>query len=93
MPVTAGAEERLRARGRVVVPDVVANSGTNAWWWVLYGDVAPNAASSLAKVRGALRDLVTETLKLAEDAVCASRQAARYLADARRDVLLSRTGA
>ncbi|MER5530348.1 Glu/Leu/Phe/Val dehydrogenase dimerization domain-containing protein [Streptomyces sp. NPDC002677] len=94
LPVTAGAEERLRARGCVVVPDVVANSGTNAWWWwVLYGDVAPDAASSLSKVRGALRDLVTETLKLAEDAVCTPRQAARYLADARRDVLLSRTGA
>ncbi|MFG3019461.1 Glu/Leu/Phe/Val dehydrogenase dimerization domain-containing protein [Streptomyces sp. NPDC048254] len=91
LPVTAGAEERLRARGCVVVPDVVANSGTNAWWWwVLYGDVAPNAAASLSKVRGALRDLVTETLKLAEDAVCTPRQAARYLADARRDVLLSR---
>ncbi|MFE4963124.1 Glu/Leu/Phe/Val dehydrogenase dimerization domain-containing protein [Streptomyces sp. NPDC056660] len=94
LPVTAGAEERLRARGCVVVPDVVANSGTNAWWWwVLYGDVAPNAAASLSKVRGALRDLVTETLKLAEDAVCTPRQAARYLADARRDVLLSRTRA
>ncbi|MEU2620642.1 Glu/Leu/Phe/Val dehydrogenase dimerization domain-containing protein [Streptomyces sp. NPDC007157] len=94
LPVTAGAEEMLRARGCVVLPDVVANSGTNAWWWwVLYGDVAPTADSSLSKVRGALRDLVTETLKLAEDAVCTPRQAARYLADARRDVLLSRTGA
>ncbi|MFG2940443.1 Glu/Leu/Phe/Val dehydrogenase dimerization domain-containing protein [Streptomyces sp. NPDC048282] len=94
LPVTAGAEEKLRARGCVVVPDVVANSGTNAWWWwVLYGDVAPDAESSLAKVRSALRALVTETLRLAEDAVCTPRQAARYLADARRDVLLSRPGA
>ncbi|MEV6948939.1 Glu/Leu/Phe/Val dehydrogenase dimerization domain-containing protein [Streptomyces sp. NPDC051172] len=94
LPVTAAAEDRLRARGCVVVPDVVANSGTNAWWWwVLYGDVAPDAESSLAKVRGALRDLVTETLKLAEDAGWTPRQAARHLADARRDVLLNRPGA
>ncbi|MER7186983.1 Glu/Leu/Phe/Val dehydrogenase dimerization domain-containing protein [Streptomyces hyaluromycini] len=94
LPVTPDAEERLLRRGCVVVPDVVANSGTNAWWWwVLYGDVAPDAAASLAKVRAALRTLVTETLRLAEDAVCTPRQAARHLADARRDVLLSRPGA
>ena len=94
LPVTADAEERLLRRGCVVVPDVVANSGTNAWWWwVLYGDVAPEATASLAKVRAALRALVTETLQLAEDAVCTPRQAARHLADARRDVLLGRPGA
>nr|WP_280879080.1 Glu/Leu/Phe/Val dehydrogenase dimerization domain-containing protein [Streptomyces pseudovenezuelae] len=94
LPVTATAEERLRRRGCVVVPDVVANSGTNAWWWwVLYGDVAPDAESSLAKVRGSLRALVTETLQLAEDAVRTPRQAARCIAEARRDVLLHRLGA
>lgn len=94
LPVTAAAEARLLGRGCVVVPDVVANSGTNAWWWwVLYGDVAPDAPSSLAKVRGALRDLVTQTLKLADDARCTPRQAARHLAEARRQALLRRPAA
>ncbi|MFC4502425.1 MULTISPECIES: hypothetical protein [Streptomyces] len=31
LPVTASAEEKLRRRGCVIVPDVVADSGTNAW--------------------------------------------------------------
>jgi hypothetical protein len=60
---------------------------------VLYGEVAADAASFLAKVRGALRALVAETLRPAEDAVCTPRQAARDLAEARRDVLLHRPGA
>ncbi|MFD7001376.1 hypothetical protein ACFWA5_35255 [Streptomyces mirabilis] len=47
----------------------------------------------LAKVRGALRALVTETLRPAEDAVCTPRQAARDLAEPRRDVLPHRPGA
>lgn len=94
LPVTAAAEEELRRRGCVVVPDVVANSGTNAWWWwTLYGDVAPDAASSLAKVRQALRALVTETLDLADATECTPRQAARRLAEARREALLRRQDA
>ncbi|MFD8007800.1 hypothetical protein [Streptomyces mirabilis] len=62
-----------RRRGCVVVPDVVANSATNAWWWVLYGEVTADAATSLAEVRG-------------------TREAARELGEARRDVLLHRPG-
>ncbi|MFF3561812.1 Glu/Leu/Phe/Val dehydrogenase dimerization domain-containing protein [Streptomyces sp. NPDC002574] len=93
VPVTAAAEQELRRRGCVVIPDVVANSGTNAWWWwTLFGDVAPGAAASLAKVRGSLRALVTETLEFAGEAVCTPREAARHIADARRELLLHRLG-
>lgn len=39
---------------------VVANSATNAWWWVLDGEVAMDAASSLVKVgRGPVRRRVS----------------------------------
>ncbi|MGW3290826.1 Glu/Leu/Phe/Val dehydrogenase dimerization domain-containing protein [Streptomyces sp. NPDC001002] len=94
LPVTSDAERLMSRRGCVVIPDVVANSGTNAWWWwVVHGDVAPDAVSSLAKVRGSLRALVTETLQLADDAVRTPRQAARYIAEARREALLHRPGA
>jgi glutamate dehydrogenase (NAD(P)+) len=94
LPVTARAEEQLHRRGCVVVPDVVANSGTNAWWWwVLYGDVAPDAVSSVTKVRSALRDLVTTTMNLAQDARCTPRRAARLLAEARWEALRQRRGA
>ncbi|MER7402905.1 hypothetical protein ABT373_10535 [Streptomyces sp. NPDC000070] len=27
------------ARGVTVLPDVVVNSGTGAWWWTLFGDI------------------------------------------------------
>ena len=34
LPVTAAAEAVLTERGVAVLPDVLANVGTNAWWWV-----------------------------------------------------------
>ncbi|MFC4502424.1 MULTISPECIES: hypothetical protein [Streptomyces] len=59
---------------------------------MLFGDVAPDAASSLAKVRISLRALVTETLRLAEEAACTPHQAARRIAEARHEELLRRPG-
>ncbi len=36
----------------VVIPDFVADAGTNSWWrWTLFGDVAPerDAATAMAE--------------------------------------------
>ncbi|MET7458134.1 Glu/Leu/Phe/Val dehydrogenase dimerization domain-containing protein [Streptomyces sp. NPDC005574] len=91
LPVTAAAEEKLQKRGTVTVPDVVANSGTNAWWWwVLFGDVTPDAESSFGKIRTSLHTLVTETLDLAEVTGISPRQAANQLAAVRRESLAHR---
>src|SRR5699024_8425944 len=47
MPVLPEAEERLRESGVTVVPDFLANSATNAWWWwVTFGDVDGSWADS-----------------------------------------------
>ncbi|WP_408896051.1 Glu/Leu/Phe/Val dehydrogenase dimerization domain-containing protein [Nocardioides sp. R1-1] len=61
MPTLPEAEAALAARGIPVVPDFLANVMTNAWWWwVVFGDVAPTAESSYAKIRTVMRRLVTE---------------------------------
>lgn len=61
MPTLPEAEAALVARGIPVVPDFLANVMTNAWWWwVVFGDVAPTAESSYAKIRTVMRRLVTE---------------------------------
>lgn len=59
MPVSDDAENLLRQRGVVVIPDFVANSATNSWWWwTLFGDVDADAEQAFAKVRGRMCDLV-----------------------------------
>ncbi|MFD0069621.1 glutamate dehydrogenase, partial [Streptomyces sp. NPDC127574] len=56
MPVLADAEELLAARGVVVLPDVVVNSGTNAWWWwTLFGDIGADADEAFAHIRRSMR--------------------------------------
>jgi glutamate dehydrogenase (NAD(P)+) len=64
MPVTAGAERSLAARGVTVVPDFLANSATNAWWWwTLFGDIEPTAESAYEKIRQQMHNLVAATLE------------------------------
>lgn len=59
MPTLPEAEQVLLERGIPVVPDFLANVMTNAWWWwVVFGDVAPTAESSFAKIDAVMRRLV-----------------------------------
>ena len=74
MPTLPEAEAALVARGIPVVPDFLANVMTNAWWWwVVFGDVAPTAASSYAKIDRVMRRLVTQVA----DTAAASRRTLR----------------
>jgi glutamate dehydrogenase (NAD(P)+) len=71
------AEDLLRARGVTVVPDFVANVGTNAWWWwVVFGDIAPTADASFAKLRSVLRPLTHRVLERADAEGVSPREAA-----------------
>lgn len=84
MPVLPDAEALLAARGVRVLPDVLANSGTNAWWWqVTFGDVDGSAEESFPYTSASIRGLVDEMLREPADtwreAVAAI--AARRLAD------------
>ena len=93
MPVLPEAEALLAARGVVTLPDVVVNSGTNAWWWwVLFGDIEPTADSSFAKVRASMRALVAEMLDRADADGSLPREAAHAIVRERLPVITARFG-
>jgi len=94
LPVSAEAEIALRERGITTLPDVVVNSGTNAWWWwVLFGDVNADADDSFDMVRRSLRLLTEEMIDLAQEQEIGPRTAAHLMAAARYETLMQRLGA
>ncbi|MGY1579077.1 Glu/Leu/Phe/Val dehydrogenase dimerization domain-containing protein [Streptomyces sp. MN13] len=93
MPVVPEAEEALTARGVTVLPDVVVNSGTNAWWWwTLFGDIGADADEALAHTRRAMRALTDRMLARAEADGTTPRAAAHALAEERLPVIAERFG-
>lgn len=93
MPTLPDAEAALLARGIPVVPDFVANVMTNAWWWwVVFGDVAPTAASSYAKIDVVMRRLVTEVADAADASGRSLRACALELAARNSAALTERFG-
>ncbi|MGW7418777.1 Glu/Leu/Phe/Val dehydrogenase dimerization domain-containing protein [Streptomyces sp. NPDC054813] len=93
MPVLPEAEERLAARGVTVLPDVVVNSGTNAWWWwTLFGDIGPHADEAFAHTRRSMRALVELMLDRAESDGTTPRAAAHALVSDRLPVIAERFG-
>lgn len=93
MPVLPEAERLLAERGVTVLPDVVVNSGTNAWWWwTLFGDVEADADAAFARVRRAMRELVGGMLDRAEADGTTPRAAAHALVEERLPVIAERYG-
>ncbi|MFE5482743.1 Glu/Leu/Phe/Val dehydrogenase dimerization domain-containing protein [Streptomyces sp. NPDC056527] len=93
MPVLPEAEELLAARGVVVLPDVVVNSGTNAWWWwTLFGDIGADADEAFAYTRRAMRSLVDRMLDRAETDGGTPRAAAHALVEERLPEIAERYG-
>ncbi|MFD4374278.1 Glu/Leu/Phe/Val dehydrogenase dimerization domain-containing protein [Streptomyces sp. NPDC058486] len=93
MPVLPEAEAALAARGVTVLPDVVVNSCTNAWWWwTLFGDVEADADQAFARVRGAMRDLTGRVLDRAGADGVLPRAAAHALVAERLPVIAERYG-
>jgi glutamate dehydrogenase (NAD(P)+) len=79
------AEAALLARGVTIVPDFVANVGTNAWWWwVAFDDIEPTAAASFAKISAVLRPLTTELLQRARREGISPRDAATAISEEKR---------
>lgn len=77
MPTLPGAEGELLARGVQVIPNFVANSATNAWWWwTLFGDIGADAGQAERKVRDSMRRIVTEMLTDARQDQVSARAAA-----------------
>ncbi|OON81860.1 Glu/Leu/Phe/Val dehydrogenase dimerization domain-containing protein [Streptomyces tsukubensis] len=93
MPVLPEAEALLTRRGVVVLPDVVVNSGTNAWWWwVLFGDIAPTAEDSFAYTRASMRALVDLMLARADSEGSTPREAAHAVVADRLPRIAERFG-
>ncbi|MEU4148958.1 Glu/Leu/Phe/Val dehydrogenase dimerization domain-containing protein [Streptomyces sp. NPDC026659] len=93
MPVLPEAEAALTARGVCVLPDVVVNSGTNAWWWwTLFGDIGPDAEEAFAHLRRSMRALTGLMLDRAEADGTTPRAAAHALVADRLPVIAERYG-
>lgn len=93
MPVVPQAEELLAARGITVLPDVVVNSCTNAWWWwTLFGEVGADADEAFARARRSMRSLTGLLLDRAEAEGTTPRAAAHALAAERLRAVTERFG-
>ncbi|MEU9112279.1 Glu/Leu/Phe/Val dehydrogenase dimerization domain-containing protein [Streptomyces sp. NPDC048483] len=93
MPVLPEAEELLAARGVTVLPDVVVNSGTNAWWWwTLFGDIGPDAGEAFAHIRRSMRSLIDQMLARAEADGSTPRAAAHAIVADRLPEIANRFG-
>lgn len=93
MPVLPEAEELLSARGVTVLPDVVVNSGTNAWWWwTLFGDIGADADEAFEHTRRSMRALIDRMLARAETDGTTPRAAAHAIVDDRLPVIAERFG-
>ncbi|OEV31045.1 glutamate dehydrogenase [Streptomyces nanshensis] len=93
MPVLPEAEELLAARGITVLPDVVVNSCTNAWWWwTLFGDIGADADEAFTRTRRSMRALTGLMLSRAEADGTTPRAAAHAIAAERLPVIAERFG-
>lgn len=93
MPVLPEAEALLAERGITVLPDVVVNSGTNAWWWwTLFGDIGADAEEAFTHTRRSMRALVSRVLERAEADGRTPRAAAHALVGERLPVMAERFG-
>lgn len=81
LPISSDAERALADRGVAVIPDFIANSGTNAWWWwVLFGDIEGTWQESSAMLNERLGALTEAALRGAERENCTPREAALAIA-------------
>ncbi len=93
MPVLPDAEVLLAGRGVAVLPDVVVNSGTNAWWWwTLFGDIGADAEEAFAYTRRSMRALIDQVLARAEAGGSTPRAAAHAIVADRLPVIAERFG-
>ena len=86
IPTTETAQRVLHGRGVVVVPDFVANGGTNAWfWWLLLGRVDPDPEASFRMIAETMRRTVSELLATSDRDGTMPRKAAEAVAEKNLD--------
>jgi glutamate dehydrogenase (NAD(P)+) len=94
IPTTEAADRLLHERGVVVVPDFVANSAANGWWWmVMLGIIESTEPAAYEYARRTIHDTVDRLLKLSRDRGITPRAAAREIAEKNTDALVEEYGA
>jgi glutamate dehydrogenase (NAD(P)+) len=81
IPTTEGADRRLHERGVIVIPDFVANSAANGWWWmVMLGMIEPTEQAAYGYASRTIHDTVDRLLGLSVDRGITPRAAAVEIA-------------
>jgi glutamate dehydrogenase (NAD(P)+) len=79
------AEKALDVKGVTVVPDFVANVGTNAWWWwVAFDDIEATPEESFYKISSVLRPLTSQILSRSRRDAVTPRAAATQISEEKR---------
>jgi len=93
IPTTGGAERRLHERGVKVIPDFVANAGTNAWfWWLILEQLEPSAEAAFERIATSMRTTVGGMLDLARRDSITPREAALKVSIENLDRLAEKLG-
>lgn len=93
IPTTADAQEVLHRRGVVVIPDFVANSGANSWWfWTMLGDLDADVDQAFDLIRSRMSEAVRRVLHDADERGIPPRRAAERLAEANLEDLVAAHG-
>lgn len=93
IPTTVGATELLHRRGVVVIPDFLANSGANSWWfWTILGELEADAEQSFALVKARMSEAVSAVLRDADSRGVSPREAAEHLAETNLGDLVAQYG-
>jgi glutamate dehydrogenase (NAD(P)+) len=93
IPTTDDAQRKLSERGVMVIPDFVANGGTNAWfWWALLGQIDSTAESAFTAISENMRRTVKAVLEAADRDGVSTREAAEQIAQRNLDRLTQELG-
>ena len=93
IPTTEAAGRRLHERGVIVIPDFVANSGANGWWWmVMLGFIEPTEQAAYEYAAKTLRDTIDRLLTLSAERHITPREAATEIATENTERLASEYG-
>jgi len=88
IPTTDEAQRRLIERGVTLIPDFVANGGTNAWfWWALLGQIDSTAESAFKAISENMRRTVKSILEASDRDRISTREAAELIAQRNLDKL------
>lgn len=93
IPTTDEAGRRLHQRGVVVVPDFVANSAANGWWWnVMLGQIEPAEDAAYRWAATTIRNTVLRLLRLSDAERITPREAAVRIANENMAALVAEWG-